>query len=232
MKCEFTYEHYKECIKSAKKLGFSFYTMHDFLDKKPKSKFILMRHDIDLSLKSALKIAEIENSLKIKSTYFIRTKGIFDVFSGKNSAIVRKISELGHEIGIHYDSDITVKKDFVKEMMEIKRDIEKIIKKRIFGTSLHKVKKSGIKNEINKLNFAEEYLNDLELEYDAYSDIFIRKMKYISDSARTWREGCMCGHIKKEDKFCILTHPIWWSSATTSLVTLIEGIVKENNNQL
>ena len=232
MKCEFTYEHYKECIKSAKKLGFSFYTMHDFLDKKPKSKFILMRHDIDLSLKSALKIAEIENSLKIKSTYFIRTNGIFNVFSGKNSAIVRKISELGHEIGIHYDSDITVKKDFVKEMMEIKRDIEKIIKKRIFGTSLHKVKKSGIKNEINKLNFAEEYLNDLELEYDAYSDIFIRKMKYISDSARTWREGCMCGHIKKEDKFCILTHPIWWSSATTSLVTLIEGIVKENNNQL
>jgi len=232
MKCEFTYEHYKECIKSAKKLGFSFYTMHDFLDKKPKSKFILMRHDIDLSLKSALKIAEIENSLKIKSTYFIRTNGIFNVFSGKNSAIVRKISELGHEIGIHYDSDITVKKDFVKEMMEIKRDIEKIIKKRIFGTSLHKVKKSGIKNEINKLNFAEEYLNDLELEYDAYSDIFIRKMKYISDSARKWREECMCGHIKKEDKFCILTHPIWWSSATTSLVTLIEGIVKENNNQL
>jgi len=229
MKCEFTYEHYKECIKSAKKLGFSFYTMHDFLDKKPKSKFILMRHDIDLSLKSALKIAEIENSLKIKSTYFIRTNGIFNVFSGKNSAIVRKISELGHEIGIHYDSDITVKKDFVKEMMEIKRDIEKIIKKRIFGTSLHKVKKSGIKNEINKLNFAEEYLNDLELEYDAYSDIFIRKMKYISDSARKWREGCMCGHIKKENKLCILTHPIWWSSATTSLVTLIEGVVKENN---
>ena len=204
--------------------------MHDFLDKKPKSKFILMRHDVDLSLKSALKIAEIENSLKIKSTYFIRTNGIFDVFSGKNSAIIRKISELGHEIGIHYDSDIITKGNFKKEMLDIKLSMEKITKKRIFGASLHKVKTLGIKNEINKLNFAEEYLNELGLEYDAYSDIFIRKMKYISDSARKWREGCMCSHIKKENKFCILTHPIWWSSATTSLVTLIEGVVKENNN--
>jgi hypothetical protein len=229
MKCEFTYKHYKDCIEIAKKQGFSFYTMHDFLDKKPKGKFILMRHDVDLSLISVLKIAEIENSLKIKSTYFIRTKGIFDVFSGKNSAIVRKISELGHEIGIHYDSDIIAKKDFKKEMVGIKANMEKIIKKRIFGASLHKVKKLGTKNEINKLNFAEEYLDDLGLEYDAYSDIFIRKMKYISDSARKWREGCMCGHIKKENKLCILTHPIWWSSATTSLVTLIEGVVKENN---
>jgi hypothetical protein len=232
MKCEFTYEHYKECIKSAKKLGFSFYAIHDFLDKKPESKFILMRHDVDLSLKSALNIAEIENSLGISSTYFIRTNGIFDVFSGKNSAIIKKISELGHEIGIHYDSDIIAKRDFKKEILSIKTKMEKIIKKRIFGASLHKVKKSGIKEEINKLNFAEEYLDDLGLEYDAYSDIFIRKMKYISDSARKWREGCMCSHIKKENKLCILTHPIWWSSATTSLVTIIEGVVKENNNQL
>lgn len=34
--------------------------------------------------------------------------------------------------------------------------------------------------------------------------------KYISESGRNWREGCMCQHIGKEDKLYILTHPVWW----------------------
>ena len=38
MKCEFTPEHYKECIKLGKELGFTFYTMHDYLKEKPKDK--------------------------------------------------------------------------------------------------------------------------------------------------------------------------------------------------
>ncbi|MDH3361889.1 MAG: hypothetical protein OEL51_06010, partial [Nitrosopumilus sp.] len=38
----------------------------------------------------------------------------------------------------------------------------------------------------------------------------LKQTKYISDSGRYWREGCMCKHINKHEKLQILTHPIWW----------------------
>lgn len=224
MECNFTYKHYKEAINLGKKLGFSFYCMHDYLKAKPKNKFIVIRHDVDLSLKHALVMADVEKSLGIKSTYFIRTKGIFNPFHGKNLEIMRRISNLGHEIGFHYElnhSDIaSFKKDFLKQ----KRKFEAVLNKKIFGAALHRTKNPKDRSKSDKLNFVEPFLSELDLEYDAYSDIFLKQIRYISDSSYRWREGCMCNHIKKETKLCILTHPIWWSHKTTSLVSIIEEL--------
>lgn len=225
MECNFTYKHFKGAINLAKSLGFEFYSMHDFLKEKPKNKFIVMRHDVDLSLKHALAMAKAEKSLGINSTYFIRTDGIFSPFDGKNRKIIGEIAKLGHEIGYHYEigsSIINFKKDFLKQ----KRKFESVLQQKIFGAALHKTKKSNDKSSANKLNFVEPFLSELDLEYDAYSDIFLKGMKYISDSGYRWREGCMCNHIKKEKRLCILTHPIWWSDTTASLVSIIEELFK------
>ncbi len=224
MKCNFTYKHYKEVINLGKKLGFSFYNMHDYLKIKPKNKFVVMRHDVDLSLKHALVMANIEKSLGIKSTYFIRTEGIFNPFDANNLEIMRKISNLGHEIGFHYELDYSRIADFKKTFLNDKKRFELLLGKKIFGAALHRTKNPKDKSSANKLNFIEPFLTELGLEYDAYSDIFLKKMKYISDSSYRWREGCMCNHIKKETRLCILTHPLWWSHATTSLVSIIEEL--------
>jgi hypothetical protein len=223
MICKFTPEHYKECIKLGKELGFNFYTMHDYLKDKPKDKFIVMRHDVDLSLKHALRMAEIENSLDVKSTYFIRASKFLNPFSEKNAKIIKKISDMEHEIGLHYDSDVINIDDFKSFLLNLKKILEDVTGKKVYGASLHKIKKSGIK-EIEKLNFVEDFLKELDLEYDAYSDIFLKKIKYISDSSYRWKEGCMCSHLKKENKLYILTHPIWWFSDATSLVSIIEEL--------
>lgn len=224
MECNFTYRHYKETISLGKKLGFSFYCMHDFLKEKPKNKFIVMRHDVDLSLKHALAMAKAEHSLGIRSTYFIRTKGPFNPFERKNIGIVMQISKLGHEIGIHYELGSAPMNSFKKIFLNDKKKLERLLGKKIFGAALHKTKNLHDK-KLKKLNIAEGLLNEFGLEYDAYSDIFIKKMRYISDSAYRWREGCMCSHIKKESRLCILTHPIWWSNKTSSLVSIIEELL-------
>ncbi len=131
---------------------------------------------------------------------------------------------MGHEIGLHYDSDVINASDFKSVLLNQKKDLENVTGKKVYGASLHKIKNSkGIK-EIEKLNFVEDFLQELDLEYDAYSDMFLKKMKYISDSAYRWKEGCMCVHMKKENKLCILTHPIWWFSESTSLVSIMEEL--------
>jgi hypothetical protein len=224
MKCNFTHNHYEEVFNQAKKLGFSFHTMHDFLKENPKNNFIILRHDVDLSLKHALKTSELENSLGLKSTYFVRVNDKLDPFSPKNSEMLRKIASLGHEIGLHYDSDVISLPDFKNHLLDKKRKLENAAGSKIYGAALHKVKSINGKKQIEKLNFVEEFLKDLDLEYDAYSNAFVKNVKYISDSGRQWKEGCMCNHIGKRN-LCILTHPIWWSSSTTSLITIIEDLL-------
>ena len=57
-----------------------------------------VKHDVECKPDHALRTAIIESELGISAVYFFQ----FDVF--KNSVeIVRRIKELGHEIGYHYD---------------------------------------------------------------------------------------------------------------------------------
>ena len=221
MECNFTYNHYKEAINTAKDLGFSFLSMHDFMTRKPKGKFIIMRHDVDISIRHALKMAQEENSLGIKSTYFIRINKILDAFSKKNSGMLRRIAKLGHEIGLHYDSDVINIKDFKAYLLNKKRKLENVVGVKIYGAALHKVKRLDGTKEIKELNFIEQFLNEFDLRYDAYSRKFLNGTIYISDSARHWKHGCLCKNIRDHSRLYVLTHPIWWSDATTSLVTII-----------
>ena len=226
MECDFTHNNFKKCINLGKKLGFSFYYMLDYLKENPKDNFIVMRHDVDLSLKHALRLAEIENSLDIKSTYFIRTNGIFNPFDEQNLEILKKILKFGHEIGFHYEFKEESLDGFKKYFLKNKKHFETLLGENIYGAALHNSKKLNNSNSINKLNIVEDFLKELELEYDAYSNTFLKKMRYISDSSYRWRDGCMCNHMRKETKLCILTHPIWWSSTTTSLVSIMEELLE------
>ena len=230
MSCDFTYRHYGEVIKEAKKLGFSFHTLRDYINDGPDNNFIILRHDVDISIKHALRMAEFENSFGVKSTYFVRVSKILDPFSKENSDRLKIIADLNHEIGLHYDSDIIRLGDFKSYLSDKKKLLERAAKTKICGAALHKVKRLDGKKEIEKLNFIEEFLEELDLEYDAYSDRFMKNAKYISDSSRRWKDGCMCEKIREETKLYILTHPIWWSSFTASTVTIFEELLDSKTN--
>ena len=76
-------------------------TVRDYVstEKKPDN-FVIIRHDIDdeSDLYYASKMAMTENEMGIKATYYFRIcKNVFDV------DLIKKISEMGHEIGYHYE---------------------------------------------------------------------------------------------------------------------------------
>lgn len=67
--------------------------------------YLVLRHDIDVSLEPALKMAEIESKMGVRSTYFVWLSGKFyNPLEGRNVCIMKKICALGHEIGLHYDT--------------------------------------------------------------------------------------------------------------------------------
>lgn len=65
--------------------------------------YLILRHDVDVSLPAALRIAQIERDLRIRSTYFVMLSSPFyNVFEGRNADILKRICDLGHEVGLHY----------------------------------------------------------------------------------------------------------------------------------
>ena len=96
-----TFRKYEKLLKEIKKLNYEFICASQFkyfLDKE--KVFILNKHDIEKSTKNALKVAQIESKLKLKSTYFVQD---YLISKGSDISNILKIKDLGHEIGYHYD---------------------------------------------------------------------------------------------------------------------------------
>ena len=71
------------------------------------SNSIILRHDVDLSIESALALAIIEKKHDIYSTFFILTSGItYNPLYSKNQDMLRQICEMGFEIGLHFDPSV------------------------------------------------------------------------------------------------------------------------------
>jgi hypothetical protein len=62
---------------------------------------------------------------------------------------------------------------------------------------------------------------------DAYSEPFTRRMRYLSDSSRSWREGCFSQHVERLGRYQVLTHPVWWCSEQPAL----RGVLTELGDQ-
>ena len=65
---------------------------------------IILRHDVDLDIYPAYKMALLENEIGVKSTFFILLNAqSYNPLSINNKNILREISSLGFEIGLHFD---------------------------------------------------------------------------------------------------------------------------------
>ena len=225
--CEFSYKHYFEVIDSIKE-KYYFGTISEFHKLLKIKKFILLRHDVDVSLDYALKLAEFEFEHGVKSTYFILLHSdYYNALSKSNQHKIKKISDLGHEIGLHYDTNfLTVDKKNIT--LQLKREVQilsDLIGKEIISIAQHNPSITNCPNFESDLRYV-----------DSRDPEITKEVKYISDSVHNWREGCMCKHIKNFDRLQILTHPIWWSenskSADLAFEQLKEDEVKKIDTEI
>jgi hypothetical protein len=187
MQCGFTKQHYFDCLTKAQDLGYEIKPVKDYdvMD----DKVILLRHDIDYSLDYAHKLATWENRFGIKSSYYIHLHSeTYNALEPRSLEIIRKIHKLGHEIGFHYDAKYHIPTEslFVSKIVDGG-------KTQMESYTLH----NASTDRLNMRFYHLKYPNEWDL-------------KYISESGRNWREGCMCKWIGKVNKLLILLHPLWW----------------------
>jgi hypothetical protein len=91
-------EHYRELLRAATRGDYRF----AFFEDEPREGDLLLRHDVDLSLESAVAMARVEAELGALSTYFLMTDGVFyNLSSSVGRAAVATLRGLGHRVGLH-----------------------------------------------------------------------------------------------------------------------------------
>jgi hypothetical protein len=96
--CSFDLDHYGELLHAARAGGYRF----AFFDTAPRAGDLLLRHDVDLSLDAALRLAELEAREGAAATYFLMTRSEFyNLDSPSGEKAVERLRGLGHRVGLH-----------------------------------------------------------------------------------------------------------------------------------
>jgi ribosomal protein S18 acetylase RimI-like enzyme len=196
----FTLDGYVETVGGLLSRG---YEIRRFADADAKARHLILRHDIDQSIRAARIVAEREAARGWHSTWFVlmRTE-MYNPWSREATSDLRAIRDLGHAVGLHLDASFYADDDALERgCVSEKAALASIVERQIDAVSLHRPPASQVGGRRligGKLN--------------AYSDAFVKEMGYCSDSRGAWHHGHPWAHpaIQEGRALQLLTHPIWW----------------------
>ena len=226
---DFTFAKYQELCETIVESEYTTLTFTQYFSPKNiPEMFVILRHDVDRKPENAMKMAELENSFGISSTYYFRIKeGVYI------PEIIKKIANMGHEIGYHYEvldkasgnleKAIEIFEDELKEFRKI-CDVKTIC---MHGNPLSKW--------VNKDLWKKYEFKDFGIFGEPYLSIDYKKVLYLTDTGRRWNSRFsvkdvvdanvnpaiekmkstddVIRMINKGDseQICILAHPERWS---------------------
>lgn len=165
--------------------------------------YLILRHDVDIAPSAALTMAKAEHDLGITATYFfLLSSENYNSFDGKNTAIIRRISELGHEIGLHYDVQKyeNYSQDYVSALKAEVQALESIVGKPVRCISSHAPKNPHAFNN---------FVSFVTAENPELSEV------YVHDSQRIWTIKSLLKLLDDHPKRVqLLIHPILWRKYT------------------
>ncbi|OIM99455.1 hypothetical protein BFR57_02500 [Idiomarina sp. MD25a] len=180
-------------------------------------RFVILRHDVEFSVKGALALARIEHELGIKSTFFFLQTSDYNCFDRHEAERIREIISLGHDVGLHYDASLfeDMKVDpVVAAKLQIKL-FECFFNVKVHAMSSHMPMRSGKAFSIDGV-------------IDTYDPLYLRDIKYISDSNQVWRENISTKGLLEHQQIHLLLHENTWSDDGLSIfeISLAEAFEK------
>lgn len=177
--------------------------------ERPSGRHVLWRHDVDVSMHRAARLAEIEAERGVVATYFVNARSAFyNLFEPEIETLLRRIRSLGHEIGLHFDAGAYSTTTWTSDNLElaIRREqpfVERLLQASVTVVSWHNPDLS------NLLDFDADAICGLA---NAYGRQLRGDYAYCSDSNGYWRFKPMREVIREgHERLHLLTHPEWWT---------------------
>ena len=227
----FTYRYYLEFIC----LLHEAYTCVTFQEGKKVGRerstgLMILRHDVDMDLESAVRLSSLEKECGVNSTYFFMVSSpMYNVFSGIGSRYVKRILADGHHFGLHFDCSLYqgITSDNISHHVSKECQLlEQFFERPVEAVSFHRpgeLEMSGVL---------------LDRWPHTYERVFLEEFDYFSDSRARWIKGSPVeseSFIKRKNLH-ILVHPVWWNTAPKNgrecLTTLIKQICERNGQYL
>jgi hypothetical protein len=223
---KFTYHYYKEFIYRLREIyRFTTFKEGKRIVDESDSPLLILRHDIDMDLEPALRMAAMEKDLGICSTYFFMVGcPLYNVFSGSGAEQVRQILATGHYFGLHFDCALygDISADNINHYVSTECHLlENFFQHPIEAVSFHRP---------GSLELGGVRLNKLPNSYEMVSR---EKFEYFADSRGNWARGNPLESeaflAKKNLHICI--HPIWWTEEPKAPFECLLNLVKRIGNR-
>jgi hypothetical protein len=190
MSCSFDLTHYAEILEAAKAGGYRFTTFGE----PPSRRDVFLRHDVDLSLDAALRMAALEAEHGVRATYLLMTQSVFyNLASREGVDALDRLRALGHAVGLHA----------VYPNVELDARFDPVV-------SWH--------------NPDAEYMSKtIPGAINVYAEPYFAPPTYRSDSNQHWRAGCPHEELRGGGFpwLQILVHPeIWVYEGATMGLTM------------
>jgi hypothetical protein len=177
--------------------------------------FLILRHDVDISLGAALEMARLERQRGIVATYFVHLWNRFYNLRGADDLqLLRRLSHMGHEVGLHYDIERyrVYQQHLSRSLLEEIRILEKLLGKRVRSIAMHNPDPL-VRDPIGRIP---GYIN--AYRFNREHDVF-----YVSDSCMSWRiadaHELVAGSPKRVQ---LLIHPIQWVMGAKNRYRLLD----------
>lgn len=210
---KFTEVEYRKLIETFLRSGYSFEL---FDGRYSAEKTVFLRHDIDFSMEYAYKVATIDQSLGVSSTFFVLPNSeLYNLYSKRSFNLVNEIIEMGHDVCLHVDLDILNKLEMVAACFQMYYPHAKAN-----VISLHQPGKMPPNYCLPKGVI------------DVYSSRFFSEIEYASDSGGEWKYECPLYRpaFRRKESFQLLTHPIWWMVPGVDRNHVIYRLIDEIHN--
>lgn len=223
---EFTYAAYRSLLSLLRQGSYAFTGYHDY---QTHPRCVILRHDIDNSLPQALRLAEIEAEEGVKSTWFVLLRtDFYNPASAASQKILRRIRELGHEIGLHFDEMAYAGEDGIGSHAS-STTAELIVHEAgiladicgcpITTVSMHRPSKATSEADLKIPGMV-----------NSYGQTFFHDFKYLSDSRRRWRESVEeIIRGGEYDRLHILTHAFWYHEQEQDITESVGAFIRSAN---
>ena len=172
------------------------YTFFEYTKSNYNGKVCILRHDIDRISKHIIKIASLERDKQLSASYYFPSKIV-----KRNPILIKEISNMGHEVGYHYNDLSYYYGDYEKAYHSLKQNLE--ILRSIAPVSTICMDGKPLQMMDNRKLWEEFNYKELGILGEIYLDVDYNSFAYYTDTGRKWNNK----NINVRDK--VITNKNW-----------------------
>jgi hypothetical protein len=218
--------HYRAFLQAALDAGYRVVSLACFYQDR-RTPALIVRHDVDVSLATAVRMARIEHELGVRTSYFIRVHAAgYNPFSRDGYASLRWLQDEGFDLGLHHEVGVFPLAGANGKPLGTREHLQReltaltaVLDRPITSVAMH-LPKHGT------MPLTQADLDACGILYEAGASVFNESAQFISDSNRTLKPACPCTLIGSAEKIYLTAHPTWWMDEGVEPETLRQMLLK------